>query len=116
MGAVYADLDLLIAPSRWEGFGLMLVEAMASGVPIVGTQLEVIEETVGTSGPAMLVPPESPCVLAEAMMAILRDAGARAGMSSAGIKRAEAYSWEATANKLAGIYDEVLTSAPPATL
>jgi glycosyltransferase involved in cell wall biosynthesis len=60
MPALYAAIDLLAAPSRWEGFGLMLVEAMAAGKPIVATAVGAIPEVVVEDRTALLVPPRDP--------------------------------------------------------
>ncbi len=97
----YAALDILAAPSRWEGFGLMLVEAMAAGLPIIATNVGAIAEVTG--GAAQLVPPGDPIALAEAILAF--DPGARAKASAAGKRRHLAFSWPAAAARLATLYD-----------
>jgi len=111
MPALYAAIDVLAAPSRWEGFGLMLVEAMAAGVPIVATAVGAIPEVVG-DGPALLVAPGDPGALAAALTRALSDRDAAAAMAAAGRERAPAFSWERSAERLAGIYDAVLDGRP----
>jgi glycosyltransferase involved in cell wall biosynthesis len=101
IATAYAALDLLAAPSRWEGFGLMLVEAMAAGLPIVATRAGAIEEV--TAGAARLVPVGDPAALAAAIAGF--DAKARQAASRAGLVRARAFDWATAATRLAGFYD-----------
>jgi glycosyltransferase involved in cell wall biosynthesis len=108
MPGLYAAIDVLAAPSRSEGFGLMLVEAMAAGVPIVASAAGAIPEVVG-DGPALLAPPRDPAALAAAVNRVLDDHGAARAMAAAGRERARAFSWERSAAKLERVYDEVLT-------
>jgi glycosyltransferase involved in cell wall biosynthesis len=108
MPGLYAAIDVLAAPSRSEGFGLMLVEAMAAGVPIVASAAGAIPEVVG-DGPALLVPPRDPAALATAVNRVLDDHDAARAMAAAGRERARAFSWERSAAKLERVYDEVLT-------
>jgi glycosyltransferase involved in cell wall biosynthesis len=107
MPALYAAIDVLAAPSRSEGFGLMLVEAMAAGVPIVATAVGAIPEVVG-DGPALLVAPEDPPALAAALNRVLDDRDAAAAMAAAGRERAGVFSWDRSAAILEGVYDDVL--------
>lgn len=82
-------LDLLAFPSRYEGQGLVLVEAMASGVPAVASALPAVQEVVGRSEAARLVPPEDPAALAEGLRELLADAEERRRRGLAGRRRAE---------------------------
>jgi glycosyltransferase involved in cell wall biosynthesis len=107
MPSLYAAIDVLAAPSRTEGFGLMLVEAMAAGVPVVASAVDAIPEVVG-DGPALLVPANDPAALATAINRVLGDRDAAAAMAAAGRERARMFSWERSAATLARVYDEVL--------
>lgn len=97
----YAALDVLAAPSRWEGFGLMLVEAMAAGLPIVATNAGAIAEVTG--GAAHLVPVADPAALADALCRF--DPDTRSKAADAGRIRARAFDWTTAANLLAHLYD-----------
>lgn len=88
--AVMAALDLFVLPSRWEGFGLVLLEAMAAGRPIVASRVSAIPEVVAEGGTALLVPPDDPAALAAAMRALLDDPARRQAMGAAGRRRVAA--------------------------
>lgn len=107
MPALYAALDILAAPSRWEGFGLMLVEAMAAGKPIVASRVGAIPEVCG-DGPALLVPPRDPAALADALLALLRDPARAQAMGQAGVARAGEFSWARSGAILDGVYRRLL--------
>jgi glycosyltransferase involved in cell wall biosynthesis len=83
--AVLAAATLFVLPSRWEGFGLVLLEAMAAGRPIVASQVSAIPEVLGEAG--VLVPPDNPAALAAALGALLADAPRRALLAAAGRAR-----------------------------
>jgi glycosyltransferase involved in cell wall biosynthesis len=98
---LYAGAELFVLPSRYEGFGLPVLEAMAAGVPVVAAAAGALPETAG--GAARLVPPE-PEPLRDALLALLADAGGREELVVAGRRRAAAFSWDRTAREV----DEVL--------
>ncbi len=108
MASFYRAIDLLAAPSRWEGFGLMLVEAMASGAPIVATRVGAIPEVVCEGETALLVPPADHARLAEAIVRLLRDSKALERMGAKGCARAEHFSWARAGTALDGVYHRIL--------
>jgi glycosyltransferase involved in cell wall biosynthesis len=71
--AIFAALDLLLAPSLWEGFGLVFLEAMALGVPILSTRVSAIPEVVIDGETGWLVPPRDPDAIAAALRKALSD-------------------------------------------
>ena len=91
---LYAGAEAFVLPSLHEGFGLCVVEAMASGVPVVAADAGALPETCG--GAARLVAPEGEAVRA-ALTALLADPLARARLRAAGLKRARAFGWDRTA-------------------
>ncbi len=88
---IFAGLDLFLMPSLWEGFGLVLLEAMAQGVPVVGSAVSAIPEVVVDGETGLLVPPRDVAGLAEALAALLGDPARRAAMGAAGRARLETH-------------------------
>jgi glycosyltransferase involved in cell wall biosynthesis len=92
---LYAGARVVVMPSRYEGFGLPCLEAMASGVPLVATRAGALPETCGDG--ALLVDLDAPGALAEAAVTAATDTRLRAALRVAGIVRAREYTWERTA-------------------
>jgi glycosyltransferase involved in cell wall biosynthesis len=88
--SLYAGAAAFVLPSLHEGFGLPVLEAMASGVPVVASDRGALPETCG--GAALLVDPEDSEALADAIEAAMGDEA----LVAAGIARAAAFSWETT--------------------
>lgn len=82
-------LDVLVMPSLWEGFGLVLLEAMAAGRPVVASQVSAISEIVVEGETGLLVPPADPKALAKALLTILVDPTLAVGMGHHGRARLE---------------------------
>jgi glycosyltransferase involved in cell wall biosynthesis len=74
---VFAALDVFVLPSRHEGFGIVFLEAMAMGAPIVGTRVVGSSDAVQDGKTGLLVDPESPRALADGVLALLADAPRR---------------------------------------
>ena len=110
MANVYAALDILAAPSRWEGFGLMLVEAMAVGVPIVATNVGAIPDVLDGGRSGLLVEPQQPAGLAEAIIRLVEEPALRRALVGAGQIRARRYSWEQSARRIADLHAAVIAA------
>ncbi|MCZ7375559.1 MULTISPECIES: glycosyltransferase [Micromonospora] len=114
MGRWYRSADLLVAAPWYEPFGLTPLEAMACGVPVVGTAVGGIRDTVvdGTTGD--LVPARDPHALAGAIQGLLDDRIRRFAYATAARERARTrYSWAATAERLVEVYSEVAAVRRP---
>jgi len=99
--------DLLVVPSRFEAFGLVAVEAMLAEVPVVASATGGLVDVVGDTG--VLVPPEDPAALADAVVALATDADRRADLGRRGRARALArFGVERMARETAAAYDAVL--------
>ena len=107
MPRFYAAVDVVAAPSRWEGFGLMLVEAMAAGRPLVASRVGAIPEVTGDRGTALLVAPDDHFALAQALGEVLGDPILSARMCERGRARAREFDWERSGQLLARLYDDL---------
>ncbi|HUF34207.1 MAG TPA: glycosyltransferase family 4 protein [Acidimicrobiales bacterium] len=107
---LYAEAELAIVPSLYEGFSLPAVEAMACGVPLVATTGGALPEVVGDDGTtAALVPPADAGALATTILELLGDPARRDAIGAAGRTRVvERYSWESAAAATAEQYREVI--------
>lgn len=109
MPAVLAALDVFVLPARSKVFGLVLVEAMAAGKPVVATNAGGVPEIVVAGETGVLVPPLAPERLADALGALLVDGERRARMGHAGRCRAESHFSAVTmAARTAALYRDVL--------
>jgi glycosyltransferase involved in cell wall biosynthesis len=108
--ALYAGAELFCLPSREEGFGLPLLEAMAQGTPVVTSRSSSTAEVVGDDPDAgLVVDPDDPSVLAEAIQRVLDDDDLRKTLAAGARRRAAAFSWAATADRLAAVYREAVS-------
>jgi alpha-1,3-rhamnosyl/mannosyltransferase len=102
----YRAADVLVHPSRIEGFGLTIVEAMLAGTPVVASDIPVFREVAGEA--AELFDPSSPESLAAALGRVLFDPARAAALRAAGQVRAKAFSWSRTAGRTLVAYRRVL--------
>jgi hypothetical protein len=107
--SMYEACDLLVAPSRYESFGLIYVEAMARGKAVIGTTAGGIPEVVRHEETGLLVPPDDPEALAAAIIRLLRDDEYRRTLGQAGYGRyrAEFSAWK-MAGRMLDFYREVI--------
>jgi glycosyltransferase involved in cell wall biosynthesis len=106
--ALYSAADVLAFPSLYEGFGLPILEAMACGTPVVSSNASCLPEVA--EGAALLVDPEAPEELAEAISRVVGDTALRADLRAKGLARAAQYTWRAAAEKLFQVYQRVAAS------
>ena len=92
---LYALADLLVFPSLFEGFGIPLLEAMASGTPVCASNLSSIPEVVGNAG--LLFDPMDPTAIAAAMHRLLEDQALRERLIARGLTRAKDFTWDRSA-------------------
>lgn len=101
---LYENAHCLLYTSRYEGFGLPLIEAMSVGCPVVGANVSCIPEIVGSAG--VLVDAESPDQVARAIVD-LQDPDIRHTYVTAGLARASKFSWDTSASKHMDVYTSI---------
>ena len=104
---LYSESALYIFPSRFEGFGLSLLEAMHAGVPCACSNNSSLGEL--GAGAAELFSPDSPEEIADAMKKILSDENRQKELSRKGRERAAFFGWEKTAEELVALYRKKMT-------
>ncbi len=107
----YERASLLVLPSFEEGFGIVLVEAMAKGLPVVGSELGGIPEAIEHRVSGLLHRPGDPADLAENICALLQDKEQREKLVQGGKEKAAAFSLQSMAVALEGAYRYVVEGA-----
>jgi glycosyltransferase involved in cell wall biosynthesis len=103
LASLYRGAACLVFPSRYEGFGLPVLEAMASGTPVVATTAGAVPEVAGDA--AILVAPGDPAALADGVREALVK---REQLVAAGLERARQFTWAETAGRTLAVYRELL--------
>ncbi len=105
---LYAGARAFVLPSRYEGFGLTCLEAMACGTPVVAADRAALPETCGDA--ALLVDPDDATALVRAVHIAAGDAAARGALRAAGLGRAAQFSWDRTAASVDALLTELARS------
>lgn len=109
---VLRGFDLFVLPSRGEGISNTILEAMASGLPVVATRVGGNPELVAEGSTGALVPPEDPEAIAKAMLDYVRNPSLRTAHATAARRRAEqCYSLDAMIASYTALYDRLLARA-----
>ena len=105
---LYAGATALAMPSLYEGFGLPVLEAMASGVPVVAANRAALPETCG--GAAVLVDPDDEAALADALASVVTDEELRRTLVLGGLERASLFSWDRAARATDAVIAELIAA------
>ena len=106
LASLYRLASVFVFPSLYEGFGLPPLEAMASGTPVITSNVSSLPEVVGDA--ALLIDPYEPESIADAMRRVLTDAALRDQLRARGFQRAREFSWDRSVRRVREIYGEVL--------
>ncbi len=105
VAAIMHAIDVLLLPSYWEGFGIVLIEAMACGRPVITTDISSMPEIVEEGRTGFLIPPGESSALAERAVLLLQDEALRARMGQAARQRvAEHFSHDRMIEKLESLF------------
>jgi glycosyltransferase involved in cell wall biosynthesis len=108
LAILYRLATVFVFPSLYEGFGLPPLEAMASGTPVITSNVSSLPEVVGDA--ALLIDPHDSDAIADAMQRVLSDPALQKAMRERGLARAAHFSWDRSIRRVREIYAEVLAS------
>jgi glycosyltransferase involved in cell wall biosynthesis len=113
---LYREASVVVVPSRYEGFGLPAVEAMACGTPVVATRSGALSEVLDLTGGGVPVDRDDPDSIAGGIRRLLEDTQGRAAMAKTGRERVvETLSWPRVAAATEAVYSEVVAEARQAS-
>ena len=105
LAVVLRRAAMLVVPSRAEGFGLPVAEAMAAGTPMICSDVPALVEVAGDA--ALVVPRGDPHALAEAIDGLARDPATRRALAEAGLARAPQFTWDGVARRAWALYRDL---------
>lgn len=108
LGGLYRAATALVYPSRFEGFGGPVIEAMSVGCPVISSNATALPEVVGDAG--VLLAPDDIEAWTESMRRILTDHSWKKDLSEKGLHRAGEFSWKSSSELLLAAYEKVLAS------
>ena len=115
MASLYQSVDLVLNPTRIDNMPISVLEALASGVPVVSTDVGGIPFVVEHGRTGLLVPPGDPEAMAGAASSILRTPGLATAFRDAGIAATAQYAWPIVGPQLLAVYTKVLRRGTPAS-
>jgi glycosyltransferase involved in cell wall biosynthesis len=109
----YASADLLVLPSLFDSFPVVVIEAMAAGLPVVATRVGGVPEIVAEGQTGLIVPPGDPERLADAMRAVLSDPAKGAEWGEEGRRRSARFDWSEIVPEYVRLFSEVTAGGSP---
>ena len=104
----YSAADVVVMPSYYESFGMVALEAMACGTPVIASQVGGLSFTVQDGVTGFLVPDRDPPALAEKITLLLKDQILRNKLGTQGIEWAQQHSWVKIADQILSLYSELV--------
>ena len=111
MASLYRSADVMINPSLADNMPISILEALASGVPVVSTDVGGVPYLVEHGKTALLVPAQNPQAMADAIVLLLSDPGKADEIRQAGVELARQYTWANVRSRLVSVYQEVLAKS-----
>jgi len=108
--ALYNAAQFMVFPSVHEGFGIVLLEAMSCGLPVIASALSAVPEVVGDAG-LLLENPRDPAEIRSAMLRVVQDEELRNELRARGLRRAARFSRRAVALETLSLYKEIVSSS-----
>ena len=106
----YKTADIVCCPATgWESFGIVLIEAMAVGTPVVASNISGYTSVLTNDAEGLLVPPKNATELAKALLTLADDTSRRQRMGKQGIATAQRYSWDNVAKNVLACYHKILS-------
>ncbi|MDP3645509.1 MAG: glycosyltransferase family 1 protein [bacterium] len=106
MNALYSGAEIFVFPSLSEGFGMPLIEAFASGTPVITSDLASMPEV--SAGATILVDPKDISAIAAAMHKLLTDEALRKDLVTRGLERCRVFTWDLAAKEVSDLYKHVM--------
>jgi len=104
----YSAAEVLVMPSHYESFGMVALEAMACGTPVIASEVGGLAYLVRDGETGFTIPAEEPDTLCEKLTWLLNDHELHARMSARAAEYAQAYAWDKIAKQIVEVYDELL--------
>jgi glycosyltransferase involved in cell wall biosynthesis len=108
--AEYRRHDLLVFPSTYEGFGLVVLEALSQGLPVVATPVGCATMLIRYEENGLIVPPRDGAALAVAIARLVESPAERARMSANAVSAVASLSWRRTAERTVAAYREAIAA------
>jgi D-inositol-3-phosphate glycosyltransferase len=112
----YAAAEAVIMPSHYESFGMVALEAMACGTPVIASEVGGLAYLVRDGETGFHVPDSDPQILAERICEIITDQLLRRELGEQAARHAKGYAWPIIAEKILAVYEKVLESRHPISL
>jgi len=103
----YSAADVCVVPSHYESFGLVALEAMACGTPVIASRVGGLQTTVEDGVTGLLVPAGDADALADKLRLILQDGGLRQRLGANARKKAQSYTWRSVAERVVRVYEDL---------
>ena len=113
LNVYYSAAEILIMPSHYESFGMVALEAMACGTPVIASKVGGLAFTVQDGVTGFHVPERNPEALADKISLLLRDTSLRRRLGRQAVQSAQRYSWPSVANQIVALYGEAISKTRP---